>query len=565
MKQLKIKEVFHTIRNGANIKQDRLSGGLPVTRIESIVNYTLDLERLGYAGIEDDSFQDYYLQDGDILMSHINSISHLGKVAIFEQRNEKIIHGMNLLCLKANKAILYPKYAFYFFKSPIFINALKKITKKSVNQASMNISDLVNLVIFLPDSIETQIKIATVLSKVEVLIKERKESINLLEEFLRSIFFEMFGDPIKNEKKWNKVPLKKFGDIITGNTPSRSDLDNYSDNYIEWIKTDNIVSDNLFVTRANEFLSEKGMLKSRPVKKGALLVACIAGSIESVGRACLTDRTICFNQQINAIQPNNEINPLFLYWLFKTTKPYIQNHSTKGMKKILTKGEFEKILMIKPPVELQNQFSQIVERSEILKKQFKNSLLEMETLYASLSQRAFKGELDLSELVIDHIIPQSHGGSPDVSNLQVITRKENIIKSNKTFDEKKTEIKKEFTKTTWGNVSKQQLGNWIKKKYKGFHFNTEMLLRFLLTEHGINAEYYSSEELKKNPQLNESEDLKSLISSAVNKDNPFIKLEQVFYNAEKENIQLKVTESDFKIIKHRSPKERSGIYFQIVE
>ena len=63
------------------------------------------------------------------------------------------------------------------------------------------------------------------------------------------------------------------------------------------------------------------------------------------------------------------------------------------MKKILTKGGFEKIKMIKPPKELQTQFANIVTKTEILKEQYKNSLQELENLYGSLSQRAFKGEL----------------------------------------------------------------------------------------------------------------------------------------------------------------------------
>jgi hypothetical protein len=71
--------------------------------------------------------------------------------------------------------------------------------------------------------------------------------------------------------------------------------------------------------------------------------------------------------------------------------------------------------------------------------------------------------------------------------------------------------------------------------------------------------------LKKYPQLNGTQDFKEFIFSAVSKENPFLKLEQVFYNAEQENIPLQITEEDFELIKNRSAKERSGIYFKIVE
>lgn len=149
---------------------------------------------------------------------------------------------------------------------------------------------------------------------------------------------------------------------------------------------------------SSQHLSEIGSRRARTVSSGALLVACIAGSVESIGRAALTDRTVAFNQQINAIQPATDVNPLYLYGLFKLSRAYIQSHATKGMKKILTKGDFEKIPMIKPPIELQTEFAVIVEKVEGIKSRYQQSFSELEALYGALSQKAFKGELDLSRV-----------------------------------------------------------------------------------------------------------------------------------------------------------------------
>jgi type I restriction enzyme S subunit len=385
---MKISEAFAVIRNGASIRQDKLPSGIPITRIETISDGNVDLNKLGYASIDDHAFEDYYLEDGDILMSHINSIPHLGKVALYSDSGRQIIHGMNLLCLKANRKVLNPKYAFYYFKNPVFRNSIKRITKKSVNQASFNITALKELSIPVP-ALQDQLRIANILSKAEMLIVRRKESLRLLDEFLKSTFLEMFGDPVRNEKAWQTKALNGFGDIITGSTPPRIDENNYSSNHVEWIKTDNIELGKLIITNATEYLSVQGAAKARFVTSGGLLVACIAGSIESIGRAALTDRRVSFNQQINAIQPNNDINSYFLYWLFKISKAYIQKHATKGMKKILTKGDFEKINMIKPPIMLQTQFARVVEKTEALKAHYHNSLQELEYLYAALSQKAF--------------------------------------------------------------------------------------------------------------------------------------------------------------------------------
>ncbi|KKZ42777.1 restriction endonuclease subunit S [Acinetobacter pittii] len=267
--------------------------------------------------------------------------------------------------------------------------------------------------------IDDQLRIAHLLAKVEGLIAQRKQNLQHLDDLLNSVFLEMFGDPVRNEKGWDKPALTAFGKISTGNTPLRSESANYDGDFIEWIKTDNIKGDVVCVTTSTEYLSEIGARKARTVTSGALLVACIAGSVESIGRAALTDRTVSFNQQINAIQPGIDVNPLYLYGLFKLSRGYIQSHATKGMKKILTKGDFEKITMIKPPFEMQNQFAVIVEKVEGIKSRYKQSLTDMESLYGAISQQAFKGELDLSrvplpKLSTQHISPVPIGDQATV-------------------------------------------------------------------------------------------------------------------------------------------------------
>ncbi|GAA0700497.1 restriction endonuclease subunit S [Dyella marensis] len=246
--------------------------------------------------------------------------------------------------------------------------------------------------------IDDQIRIDLLLGKLERLISERTQHLQQLDDLIKSIFLEMFGDPVRNERGWDKPELKRFGKVSTGNTPPRNDSANYNENFIEWIKTDNINSDAMFVTASVEHLSETGSRRARTVSSGALLVACIAGSVESIGRAALADRAVSFNQQINAIQPADDVNPLYLYGLFKLSRPYIQSYATKGMKKILTKGDFEQITMIKPPIELQDLFATIVEKVEGLKLKYRQSFTDLQALYGALSQQAFKGELDLSRI-----------------------------------------------------------------------------------------------------------------------------------------------------------------------
>ncbi len=290
--------------------------------------------------------------------------------------------------LTIDSSIAETKYVYYYLKSLRLHDA----------GYSRHFKYLKVKKVVLPEDKNDQIKIANLLSQVEALIAKREESIKLLDELLISTFLDMFGDPVLNTKGWDHKPLKKFGKVSTGNTPPRKEPAYYTPKYIEWIKTDNINKNKMYLTKAKEYLSEKGLERGRLVKENSLLVTCIAGSIKSIGNASISNRKVTFNQQINAIEPNDDISVYFLYWMFKISKKYVQDQAGKGMKKMISKSTFEKIIFPYPPKPLQDKFTTIVQRVEESKKKYQESLNELHQLFGSLSQRAFKGELDLKEI-----------------------------------------------------------------------------------------------------------------------------------------------------------------------
>jgi type I restriction enzyme S subunit len=210
-----------------------------------------------------------------------------------------------------------------------------------------------------PDS-DKQAEIVDILDNVSSVIKKREDELCVLDDLIKARFVELFGDPRSNPFGFEKKMLKDTCKVITGNTPSRAIAEYYGD-YIEWIKTDNIVSGILSPTQATESLSEKGMNVGRTVEKNSILMACIAGSIASIGRVCITDRTVAFNQQINAVVPE-QYNILFLYVLLQMSKDYLVEDINMALKGILSKSKLEEKEFIIPPMDLQEQFSDFVKQ-----------------------------------------------------------------------------------------------------------------------------------------------------------------------------------------------------------
>ena len=266
---LKLGDVTEFIRNGKSVKQSKEVNGLPITRIETIWNSSIDTTRVGYAGLSEGEAKGYLLERGDVLFSHINSLDHIGKCAMYSGEPEKLVHGMNLLCIRPKKGLMYSKFLTYLLRTKEFNGKLLSVTNKSVNQASVSTTNLKNISISLPPR-EQQKRIAAILDKADELRAKRRRAIAKLDELLKSVFLELFGDPVTNPKGWGKRRLDSLGKVVTGNTPSRQKQAFYGSG-IEWIKSDNINTSLHYLTEAEEHLSEQGEKVGRTAPPGSTL------------------------------------------------------------------------------------------------------------------------------------------------------------------------------------------------------------------------------------------------------------------------------------------------------
>ena len=301
------------------------------------------------------------------------------------QRNEERVIVSPLYNVFSVSEELDQEYLYYYLKSDFALQRIRAVATGSVRD-NLKLEMLKEFPILLPPK-NDQKTIANNLDRVKRIIELRKSEIDNLNELIKARFVEMSGDPRSNPFGFSKSVLKDTCKVVTGNTPSRA-VQEYYGNYVEWIKTDNIVSEMINPTKATESLSEEGMKVGRTVDKDSILMACIAGSIASIGKVCVTDRTVAFNQQINAIVPE-EYNILFLYVLLQLSKDYLIEDINMALKGILSKSKLEEKEFIVPPMELQKQFADFVDQVDKSKVAVQKALEKTQLLFDSLMQQYF--------------------------------------------------------------------------------------------------------------------------------------------------------------------------------
>ena len=358
--------------------------GVPFLSVKDISNGKIDFSKCHY--ITEEEFNTLPAgakpQVGDMLFCRVGTI---GKPIIIKEGTIKFGSFVSLGFLRITKKDYLLDYVKYWMLSNDFFQQVSK-NVKGVAQINLNTSWLKKFE--LPQlEIKEQKKLIKKLDKIQEIIDFRKKQIEELDELIKSQFAEMFGNPVLNEKNWIKKKLAEECNIITGNTPSRN-VKEYYGNYIEWIKSDNIDMLNKFVTKAEEYLSEKGLKVGRSIESDSILMTCIAGSIKCIGNVSMTDRKVTFNQQINGIE-TLENNTYFMYIQFKLSQQYIQSSINMSLKGILSKGKLSEMKFIFPPIELQNQFAELAEKIDKQKFFIEKSLKETEELQESLMNKYF--------------------------------------------------------------------------------------------------------------------------------------------------------------------------------
>lgn len=293
--------------------------------------------------------------------------------------------GRGLAALTVNKNSCIQKYLWYALS-----NKVEELNSKGTGSTfkAINKKILAETEIPLP-SLDEQRKIAAVLDKVSDLIAKRRQQLDKLDELVQARFVEMFGDPISNPHKWELQSLSNIcKDIYGGGTPSKSHPE-YFEGSIPWVSPKDMKSD--IIMDSIDHITEEAVENSstKMVPKGAVLMVIRSGILKHTLPVAIAAVELTVNQDMKAFIVGENVTAKFLMYYFRT----IEADVLSGVRSVTADNidfkEFQKRMVILPPIELQNRFDAFVEQTEKTKTTISESLQQLETLKKALMQEYF--------------------------------------------------------------------------------------------------------------------------------------------------------------------------------
>ena len=279
---------------------------------------------------------------------------------------------------------LNPKFIAYYLRSNSFYIEKEKYAR-GFKVMEIKPTDIARIPIPVPSE-KIQSRVVSELDKINELIRLKKEQLKDYDNLAQSIFYEMFGDPVVNEKGWEVKKLGELGTIVTGSTPSTKIKEYYCSNDYCFIKPSDLPAEGYqIIVESENYISSKGYEVSRKLPKGSVLVSCIG----IIGKTAILGMDACTNQQINAIIPNEYVNNKFLAYSILSQRYVLSSVANAPVVPLINKSDFSKVEIPLPPLPLQQLFAQRIELIEKQKAEVQQTIKTLETLLASRMQYLF--------------------------------------------------------------------------------------------------------------------------------------------------------------------------------
>lgn len=339
------------------------------------------------------------IEKGDVLV--VKDGATTGKTSLVDNNfpYKKAAVNEHVFILRCKTEQILQKYLFYHLRSQYGqIQIQKNFHGAAIG--GINTQFAKNYKLILP-SLKIQHEIVSILEKADETRKLRTQADELTQQLLQSVFLDMFGDPITNEKKWGIKALENTC-LEIYRYPTFYGFD-YIENGTPIVRIMNILSNGSIDPNLSNYVFFDSALNKefpRTILEFNDIVMAVRGDGSTAKRIGIinSQNLVGANISPNVIRIKTDkkiLNPVYLFYFMTSNRGQaILNKSvTRTAKKNITAGNIKKIQVPVPTIQLQNKFAKIVEKVDNIKNNQQQSSQEINTLFNALMQKAFTGEL----------------------------------------------------------------------------------------------------------------------------------------------------------------------------
>ena len=271
--------------------------------------------------------------------------------------------------------IIHPKFFYLFCKDYDFTKHDVSVTIPSLRR-----TDIIKIDVPIPPIAEQE-KIVAELDCLSGIIEKKKQQLKEYDALAQSIFYEMFGDPIVNEKSWKMRKLGEVGELARGVSKHRPrNAPELLGGNIPLIQTGDIANAGMYIQKYNSTYSELGLSQSKLWPAGTLCITIAA----TIGKCSVLTFDSCFpDSVVGYIVDCKCTNNEYIYYIFGSLQKILEENAPAVAQKNINLKTLNELLIPIPPLALQQEFASKIEAIEKQKAIIKKAIEEVETLFNS--------------------------------------------------------------------------------------------------------------------------------------------------------------------------------------
>ena len=389
---VKLGDISNRIHYGFTASADFSRTEPRLLRITDIQNGLVKWNTVPGCKISPNEEADNLLINGDIVIARTGATT--GK-SFLVQNPPRAVFASYLIRIQPSSQIL-PQYLYAFCQSSNYWKQIEA-NARGAAQEGVNATLLSSLILPLPP-LEEQKRIVGIAQKADRLRRTRRYALQLSDTYLRSVFLEMFGDPISNQKAWKTKLLDEISEVQGG-----LQLSQKRDNLelkLPYLRVANVYRNKLDLSEIKTIGLTKNEFIRVKLQKNDILIVEGHGNAAEIGRCAVWDGSIkdCVHQnhlirvRVNSIIINSTYLSHYINNSGGQKYFHTSSNTTSGLNTIST-GIVKQCIVPIPPLPLQEKYAQIAQKFDRLRTQQREADRQAEHLFQTILHRAFRGEL----------------------------------------------------------------------------------------------------------------------------------------------------------------------------